>query len=174
MLNKPNKIRTFAMFSVALFFWLSGMSLYAQNKQANSTEAEKKQVPASQPKASLSNKQPMVAKQEEATIKKAAMEQKKRNEQAVEAKKQNLAKEKAEQSKNSTQMQSTSAKAPVNTVQSAAVKNEVKASDIQKDWEIKKAKIANDLKARGASQNDIDKQIAAMEKQMNINNNSNK
>jgi hypothetical protein len=71
-------------------------------------------------------------------------------------------------------MQSTSAKAPVNAVQSASAKNDVKANDVQKDWEIKKAKITADLKAKGASQYDIDKEIAAMEKQMNINNKSNK
>lgn len=174
MLNKPNKIRKFAMLSMALLFWLSGVSLFAQNKQANSTEPEKKQVPSAQPKVSLSNKQANVAKQDEATIKRAAAEQKRKDEQAVEAKKQSLAKENAKVTNPSGQMQSTSSKAPVNAVQNAPAKNNVKANDVQKDWEIKKAKITSDLKAKGASQNDIDKQIATMEKQMNINNNSNK
>ena len=174
MLNKPIKIRRMAMLSMALIFWLSGVSLFAQNKQANSTEPEKKQVPAAQPKVSLSNKQPSVAKQDDASKKRAAVEQKRKDEQAVEAKKQSLAKENAKNTKTSAQTQSTSAKAPVNAVQSASTKNDVKANDVQKDWEIKKAKITADLKAKGASQNDIDKQIASMEKQMNINNKSNK
>jgi hypothetical protein len=174
MLNKPIKIRKMAMLSMALIFWLSGVSLFAQNKQANSTEPEKKQVPRAQQKVSLSNQQPNVAKQDDASQKRAAVEQKRKDEQAVEAKKQSLAKENAKNTKTSNQMQSTSAKAPVNAVQSASAKNDVKANDVQKDWEIKKAKIKADLKAKGASQYDIDKQIAAIEKQMNINNNSNK
>jgi hypothetical protein len=113
-------------------------------------------------------------KQDDASIKRAAVEQKRKDEQAVEAKKQSLAKENAKNTKTSNQMQTTSAKAPVNAAQSASAKNDVKANDVQKDWEIKKAKITADLKAKGASQYDIDKQIAAIEKQMNINNNSNK
>ena len=163
-----------AMLSMALIFWLSGVSLFAQNKQANSTEPEKKQIPTAQPKVSLSNQQPSVVKQDDASIKRAAVEQKRKDEQAVEAKKQSLAKENAKNTKTSNQMQTTSAKAPVNAAQSASAKNDVKANDVQKDWEIKKAKITDDLKAKGASQYDIDKQIAAIEKQMNINNNSNK
>jgi hypothetical protein len=174
MLNKPIKIRKMAMLSMALIFWLSGVSLFAQNKQANSTEPEKKQVPRAQQKVSLSNQQPNVAKQDDASQKRAAVEQKRKDEQAVEAKKQSLAKENAKNTKTSNQMQTTSAKAPVNAVQSASAKNDVKANDVQKDWGIKKAKITADLKAKGASQYDIDKQIAAMEKQMNINNKSNK
>ena len=162
------------MLSMALIFWLSGVSLFAQNKQANSTEPEKKQVPRAQQKVSLSNQQPNVAKQDDASQKRAAVEQKRKDEQAVEAKKQSLAKENAKNTKTYNQMQTTSAKAPVNAVQSASAKNDVKANDVQKDWEIKKAKITADLKAKGASQYDIDKQIAAMEKQMNINNKSNK
>ena len=174
MLNKPIKFRKMAMLSMALIFWLSGVSLFAQNKQANTTEPEKKQVPTAQPKVSLSNQQPGVAKQDDASIKRAALEQKRKEEQALESKKQSLAKENAKSTKTSSHMQSTSAKAPVNAVQSASSKNDVKANTVQKDWEIKKAKITADLKAKGASQYDIDKQIAAMEKQMNINNNSNK
>jgi hypothetical protein len=174
MLNKPIKIRKMAILSMVLIFWLSGVNLFAQNKQANSTEPEKKQVPTAQPKVSLSNQQPSVAKQDDASKKRVAAENKRRDEQAIEAKKQSLAKENAKDTKTSVQMQSTSAKAPVNAIQNASTKNDVKANDVQKDWEIKKAKIAADLKAKGASQYDIDKQIAAMEKQMNINNKSNK
>jgi hypothetical protein len=174
MLNKPIKITKFAMLSMALIFWLSSMSLFAQNKQVNSTESGKKTVPSAQVKVSLSNQEPKVKKQDDAVVERAANEQKRRDEQAVEAKKQSLAKENAKDKKTSNQMQSTTAKAPVNAVPSASSKTEVKANDVQKDWEIKKAKITADLKAKGASQYDIDKQIAAMEKQMNINNNSNK
>jgi hypothetical protein len=175
MLNKPIKIRKFAMMSVALIFWLSGVSLFAQNKQVSTAEPEKKQVPSAQQKVSLSNKGPQVQKQDEATAKRAASEQKRKEAQATEAKKENLAKENAAAVKQSKHVETTSAKAPVNAVQNAQTNNNnAKTGSIQQDWEIKKAKIAADLKAKGASQNDIDKQIAAMEKQMNINNKSNK
>ena len=163
-----------AMLTMALIFWLSGVSLFAQNKQTTATEPEKKQVPSAQPKVSLSNKQPMVVKQDEATKKRVASEQQRKEEQAIEAKKQTLAKDNTKEVKKSSQLQTTSAKAPINNVQNPSVKNDVKSSDLQKDWSIKKAKIEADLKSKGASQYDIDKHIAAMEKQLNINNNSNK
>lgn len=173
MLNKPIKIRKFAMLSMALIFWLSGVSLFAQNKQTNQAEPEKKQVPLAQPKVTLSNQQPQAAKQDEVSLKKAAMEQKRKDEQALEAKKQMQAKEKAtaKQAKNSA---STAANATPNNTQNSQTKKDVKTENVKSDWDIKKAKIAADLKAKGASQYDIDKHIAALEKQMNINNNSNK
>ena len=173
MLNKPIKIKKIAMLSMALIFWLSGISLFAQNKQVNNTtETEKKQVQSAQPRVSLSNQGSQVQKQDDASIKRAASEQNRKKAQADEAKKQNLANEKSEAVKQPKQVQSTSAKAPVNAVQPVQVNNDAKAGSVQKDWEIKKAKIAADLKSKGASKADIDKQIAAMEKQMNINNNS--
>lgn len=174
MLNKPIKIRKIAMMSMALIFWLSGVSLFAQNKQTTTADPEKKQVPTAQPKVSLSNQKPQVEKQDEASLRKAAMEQKRKEDQAVEAKKEAAAKAKTAEAKQSKNAQSTSSKPTVGAVKSSPVNNSVNTADIQKDWEIKKAKVSADLKAKGASQADIDKHIAAMEKQMNINNNSNK
>ena len=172
MLNKPIKIRKFAMLSMALIFWLSGISLFAQNKQANTVEPEKKQVPSAQPKVSLSNKDPKAKKQDEAASKKAAMEQKRKEEQAVQAKKQTLAKEKAVASavKQPKQMQSTSSKAP----SANANVNNTKSENFRKDWPVKKAKMEADLKAKGVPQEEIDKKIAAIEKKMNYNNQSTK
>jgi len=174
MLNKPIKIRKLALLSMALIFWLSGMSLFAQNKQVNTAEPVKKQVKTAQPKVTLSNQQPKAVQINEATMKKVALEQKRKDDQAAEAKKQNLAKEQAKEPKKSNQIHSTSSKAQVNTNQNATQKNDANVASIQKDWEVKKSKIIADLKAKGASQYDIDKQIAALEKQLNITNNSNK
>jgi hypothetical protein len=174
MLNKPIKIKEMAMLSLALIFWLSGISVFAQNKQANTTEPEKKQIPAAQPKVSLSNKQPMVVKQNEATKKRVAEEQQRKEEQAAESKKQTLAKEQTKETKKAAPMQLTSVKTPANSVQNASIKNEAKATDAQQAWEKKKASVTASLKAKGASQYDIDKQISSMEQQFKINNTSNK
>jgi hypothetical protein len=174
MLKKPNKFKTLAMLSMALIFWLSGVSLFAQNKQATPTEEEKKQLRTAQPKGSLGNQQPAHVKQDEATTKKIELQKVRKEELAAESKKQSLAKENAKEAKKSNQVQSISAKAPANAVQNASTKNDATANDVHKDWAIKKAKIAANLKAKGASQYEIDKRIAAMEKKMNTNNNSNK
>lgn len=172
MLNKPIKIRKFAMLSMALFFWLSGISLFAQNKQTNTVEPEKKQVPSAQPKVSLSNQDPKAKKQNEVSLKKAAMEQKRKEEQASEAKKKTLAKEKAAASavKQPRQVGSTSSKAPVTN----ATTSNSQSENFRKDWPQKKAKLEADLKAKGVPQEDIDKKIAAIEKKMNYNNQSTK
>lgn len=156
-----------AMLSMALVFWLSGVSLFAQNKQANSAEPEKKQVPSAQPKVSLSNHQQKVVKQDAATMKKVAMEQKRKDEQAAEAKKQNLAKENAKETKKSKQTQSTSAIAPVKATQSLTANNEATSANVQKDWEVKKAKLIQSLKDKNFSQQEIDKAISKVERDMN-------
>lgn len=176
MLNKPIKIKMMAMITMALFFWLSGVTLYAQNKQTNNTEPEKKHVPTARPKVSMSNQDPNAKKADETAVRKQAQLDKLKQEQGAEAKRQSIAKENAAKSKTSKNTASTSAKAPVNAVtgvnsnQTASANPSVSSQDIQKDWEKKKAKMSADMKAKGASQNDIDKQIAAMEKQLNINN----
>lgn len=159
--------------SMALIFWLSGVSLFAQNKQTNKTEPEKKQVPTAQPKVSLSNQQAKATPQDEASIKKAAQEQKSKDEQAAKVKSENLAKEKATPVKHSANVQTTSSKAPTaNTSKANSTNQSAKSQDIRKDWEIKKAKMVADMKAKGIPQEDIDKRIASMEKKMNLNNNS--
>jgi hypothetical protein len=174
MLNKPNKIRKFAMLSMALTFWLSSLSLFAQSNKTMPTEPQKKQIPATQSKPTLSNQQPKNVKQDQATIKKIEMQKARKEELATASKKQSLAKENAKETKKSNQVHSTSSKAPVKTAENTPSKNDVKANNTQQDWDIKKAKIVADLKAKGASQYDIDKRITAMEKKMNTNNNSNK
>jgi hypothetical protein len=180
MLNKPIKIKRIAMLTMALFFWLSGVSLFAQNKQSNSQEPEKKQVPSAHPKVSLSNQDPKVKKADEDALRKQAQMEKLRQQQAADAKKQSQAKAEAKAPKTSKSTASTSAKAPTanaavtNSNQETSANKAANAQDIQKDWEKKKAKITADMKSKGASQNDIDKQIAAMEKQLNINTNTNK
>lgn len=167
MLNKPIKFKMMAMLSMALIFWLSGVSLFAQNKQANSAEPEKKQVPSAQPKVSLSNHQQKVVKQDAATMKKVAMEQKRKDEQAAEAKKQNLAKKNAKETKKSKQTQSTSAIAPVKATQPLTANNEATSANVQKDWEVKKAKLIQSLKDKNFSQQEIDKAISKVERDMN-------
>lgn len=166
---------------MALVFWISGANLFAQNKQVSNTELPKKQVATEKPKVSLSNQDPNAKKVDEATAKKMAKENQLKQERAAEAKKQNLAKENITAPvKASKSTVSTSSKAPAVTIQNAnnnqaaSTNQSAKSQDIKKDWEIKKAKITADMKAKGASQNDIDKRISAMEKELNINNNSNK
>lgn len=167
MLNKPIKFRKMAMLSLALLFWLSGVSLFAQSNQTSPVEPEKKQVPTAQPKMSLSNQATSVQKQDAATQKKVAMEQKRKEEQAIAAKKQVLAKENAGVQKQSKQVAFTASKAPVNAVQNTPAKNDVKSADLRKDWEIKKAKLIQSLKDKNLSQQEIDKAISKIERDMN-------
>lgn len=168
MLNKPIKFRKMAMLSLAFLFWLSGVSLFAQNNQTNPIEPEKKQVPTAQPKVSLSNQEPKALKQDAATQNKVAMEQKRKEEQAIAAKKQVLAKEKAAVQKQSKQVASTSSKAPVNAVQNTPAKNDVKSADLRKDWEVKKAKLIQSLKDKNYSQQEIDRIVSKAESEMNV------
>lgn len=174
MLNKPIKFRKMAMFSLALLFWLSGVSLFAQNNQTSPIEPEKKQLPTAQPKVSLSNQEPKALKQDAATQNKVAMEQKRKEEKAIAAKKQVLAKENAAIQKQSKQVASTSSKAPVNTTQDAQVNSNVKVADVQKDWEVKKAKLIQSLKDRNYSQQEIDRIVSKTEREMNVSSNNSK
>jgi hypothetical protein len=170
MLNKPIKFRKMAMFSLALLFWLSGVSLFAQNNQTSPIEPEKKQLPTAQPKVSLSNQEPKALKQDAATQNKVAMEQKRKEEQAIAAKKQNLAKENVVPKKTSKEVASTSSKAPVNSNQSA----EVKSANFQKDWEVKKAKLIQSMKDKNYSQQEIDRIVSKTEKEMKVSSNNSK
>lgn len=174
MLNKPLKIKKIVMICMAQIFWLSCLCLQAQNKQANNDGAEKKQVPTSK-KVSLSNQDPNKKLSDDIAAKRIAADQKRKQDLAIEQKKQAEAREKTVASTPKNQHASTSAKAPANqNVQAVANTPNVKAETIAKEWEFKKAKLTADLKAKGYSQYDIDKHIAAMEKEMKINNKSNK
>lgn len=174
MLNKPLKIKKIVMICMAQIFWLSCLCLQAQNKQVNHDGAEKKQVPTPQ-KVSLSNQDPNKKLADDAAAKRIAADQKRKQDLAIEQKKQAEACEKSAASTPKNQHASTSAKAPANqNAQPISNTQNVKAENIAKDWELKKAKISADLKAKGYTQYDIDKHIAAMEKEMNINNKSNK
>ncbi|HRG59609.1 MAG TPA: hypothetical protein PK323_11680 [Bacteroidia bacterium] len=181
MLNKPIQIKKIAMIMMALVFWISGVSLFAQNKQANNTDLPKKQVATEKPKVSLSNQDPNAKKVDDATARKIAQEEKLKQDRAAEAKRQNSAKEVAATPvKTSKSSVSTSSKAPAVTMQktstnqASSTNQAAKSQDIQKDWEIKKAKLTADMKAKGVPQEDIDKKIASLEKNMNLNNNSTK
>lgn len=173
MLNNPNKLKGIAVLTMALVFWLSGTSLFAQNKQTNPTEPQK--VVPSRPKESLSNQEPSSKKQQDkAALEKQAKAQQLKENQGIEAKKKSMEKMNASEPKHSKQVHNTSADAPAKQAMAKPETSEKSTSGIQKDWEIKKSKIAADLKAKGYSQYDIDKKISVMEKEMNINNNSNK
>jgi hypothetical protein len=171
MLNKPIKFRKIVMMSMAIIFWLSGISLFAQNKQTDKSEPEKKQVPNAQPKVTLSNKQTNAPQKDE-----AALKQKQKDEKAVQSKNEKITKKQVVPVKHSSNVQTTSSKAPTaattktnndnSTVESA------KSQALQKDWEIKKAKMIAAMKAKGVPQEDIDKKIASLEKKMNLNNNT--
>jgi hypothetical protein len=171
MLNKPIKIRKIAMLCLAQILWLSCLGLYAQNKKVSNDGSEKKKVVATPQKVSLSNQDPNKKQVDEATAKRMAADEKRVKDQALEQKKQAAAREKEAASVSKNQHPSIAAKvSPQQNVSAVKQSQPAKSQTIAQDWELKKAKIAADLKAKGYSQYDIDKHIAAMEKEMNINN----
>ena len=143
MLNKPIKFKMMAMLSMALIFWLSGVNLFAQNKQANSAEPEKKQVPTSQPNVSLSNKVPQIVKQNDAKSKQVESEKQAKREQAIKAKNQAIANESAAKSKQQNTEQSISRTSSTKNSQNKAISSQ--------EWETKKAKLVESLKNKPGS-----------------------
>jgi hypothetical protein len=162
MLNKPIKNSKFAMLTMALIFCLSGFSLFAQNKQANSSISDKKQLPSAQTKVSLSNQGSSVSKQDEATQKRIALKDERK---AEKLKKQNIAKEDQMEVKHSKNNQTISSKVYLNQTNMESSKPSSEASN--KDWEIKKTKLIQSLKSKNYTQQEIDKVIAKFESKRN-------
>ncbi|MCC6252212.1 MAG: hypothetical protein IT238_07100 [Bacteroidia bacterium] len=175
MLNKPINLRKITMILMVMIFGLSGTHLFAQANKVNS-EPEKKQVPTSTRKtATMSDQAPKEAQKSEADLKRQQAIQERMSKSANETKKQNIEKEQAEKMTVKSNAPSTSAVNSVGTI--SKVNNNQTATNnenVKAEWEKKKAKLVADLKARGASDEDINNKVATLEKQMNINNNSNK
>lgn len=175
MLHKPIKIKSFTVLTMVISFWLYGLSSFAQSNRQAPTEPVKKQEQAAKPKVSLSNHDTQLNKQNEAAVKRAEMEQKRKEKEAIEAKQANLKEASKLESKQAQQKLSLSNQASSSATSKANSNiNDANKADIQKEWALKKAKAEAALKAKGLPQDDIDKHIALMEKEFNITNNSNK
>jgi len=163
MSKKQTQFRAIYRLVTALVIWFFTGTVLAQGVQPNAAKPVTKPAVSKKQTVSMSNTSPEAAYKQAAAQNRLNAQKQLNDEAAKNSKKVAVASEK--------EMKSTVSKS--NSASLSASKKTATQGDMRKDWEIKKTKIVQDMKARGMNQYDIDKEILAIEKKLNINNNSN-